>query len=43
MANHSSILAQKIPRTEDPGRLQPTGLQKSLTQLSVHNPQPLKA
>ena len=28
MATHSSILAWKIPRTEEPGRLQSTGLQK---------------
>ena len=34
MATHSSILARKIPWTEEPGRLQPMGLQKSLTGLS---------
>ena len=34
MATHSSILAWKIPWTEEPGRLQPMGLQKSRTQLS---------
>ena len=28
MATHSSILAWKIPRTEEPGRLQPRGSQK---------------
>ena len=28
MATHSSILAQKIPWTEEPGRLQSIGLQK---------------
>ena len=28
MATHSSIFAWKIPRTEDPGRLQSIGLQK---------------
>ena len=28
MATHSSILAWKIPWTEDPGRLQSTGLQR---------------
>ena len=28
MATHSSILAWKIPWTEEPGRLQPTGLQR---------------
>ena len=26
---HGSILAWRIPRTEEPGRLQPMGLQKS--------------
>ena len=34
MATHSSILACKIPWTEEPGALQSTGLQKSRTQLS---------
>ena len=33
MATHSSILAWKIPWTEEPGGLQPTGSQ-SQTQLS---------
>ena len=28
MATHSSVLAWKIPRTEDPGRLQSMGSQK---------------
>ena len=28
MEGHSSILAWKIPRIEEPGRLQSTGLQK---------------
>ena len=28
MASHSSILAWKIPRTEEPGRLQPMGSQR---------------
>ena len=28
MATHSSIIAWRIPRTEEPGRLQPTGLQR---------------
>ena len=28
MATHSSILAWRIPWTEEPGRLQPTGLQR---------------
>ena len=32
MATHSSILAWRIPRTEEPGRLQSTGSQ-SRTQL----------
>ena len=31
MATHSSILAQEIPRTEEPGGLQSMGSQKSLT------------
>ena len=34
MAAHSSILAWEIPRTEEPGRLQSIGLQRSWTQLS---------
>ena len=34
MATHSSILAWKIPWTEEPGRLQSMGSQKSRTQLS---------
>ena len=29
MATHSSILAWKIPRTEEPGGLQSMGLQRS--------------
>ena len=33
MATHSSILAWSIPWTEEPGRLQSMGLQKSQTQL----------
>ena len=28
MATHSSILAWRIPRTEEPGELQSTGLQR---------------
>ena len=36
MAIHSSILAWKISWTDDPGRLQSTGLAKSQTQLSTH-------
>ena len=31
MANHSSILAWEIPRTEDPGGLQSMGSQESDT------------
>ena len=34
MATHSSILAWKIPWTEEPGRLQSMGLQNSQTRLS---------
>ena len=34
MATHSSILAWKIPWTEEPGRLQSMGSQKSRTRLS---------
>ena len=34
MTTHSSILAWRIPWTEEPGRLQSTGSQKSQTQLS---------
>ena len=34
MAAHSSILAWKIPWTEEPGRLQSMGFAKSRTQLS---------
>ena len=34
MATHSSIPAWKIPWTEEPGRLQSMGLQKSQTRLS---------
>ena len=34
MATHSSILAWKIPWTEEPGRLQSTGSQKSQARLS---------
>ena len=30
MATHSSILAWKIPRTEEPGRLQSMGISKKL-------------
>ena len=34
MATHSSIIAWEIPWTEDPGRLQFMGLEKSRTQLN---------
>ena len=34
MATHSSILVWEIPWTEEPGRLQSMGSQKSWTQLS---------
>ena len=34
MATHSSILARRIPWTEEPGRLQSMGSQKSWTRLS---------
>ena len=34
MATHSSILAWKIPWTEEPGVLQSMGMQKSRTRLS---------
>ena len=34
MATHSSILAWKIPRIEEPGGPQSRGVTKSLTQLS---------
>ena len=36
MATHSSILAWRIPWTEEPGELQSMGSQKSWTQLSMH-------
>ena len=34
METHSSTLAWKIPWTEEPGRLQSTGVAKSYTRLS---------
>ena len=34
MAIYSSILAWRIPRTEEPGELQSMGVTKSLTRLS---------
>ena len=39
MTTHSSILAWKIPRTEDPGELQSMGLQESRTQLATKQQQ----
>ena len=36
MATHSSILAWRIPWTEEPGGLQSMGLQKSQTRLSTY-------
>ena len=44
MATHSSILAWKVPWTEEPGRLQSMGSQKSRTRFSdqttdQHSPQ----
>ena len=36
METHSSILAWRIPWTEEPGGLQSTGWQKSWTRLSTH-------
>ena len=37
MGTHSSILAWKIPWTEEPGRLQSVGVTKSRTRLSSFN------
>ena len=39
MATHSSILAWRIPSTEEPGRLQPMKLQKSWTPLRIKQQQ----
>ena len=36
MATHSSIFAWRIPWTEEPGRLQSTGLQESDTTECTH-------
>ena len=36
MANHSSILAWKIPWMEEPGRLPPTGHKESDTTEQLH-------
>ena len=43
MATHSSTLAWKIPWTEEPGRFIVHGVVNSLTQLSDHNDEGLKA
>ena len=37
MATHSSILAWKIPWTEEPGRLQSMGSQRVTTEASEHH------
>ena len=37
MATHSSILAWEIPRTEEPGGLQATGLQRVAHSLATGN------
>ena len=42
VVTHSSMLAWKIPWTEEPGELQSMGLQKSSTQLGRLNNNPLK-
>ena len=42
MATHPSILAQKIPWTEEPGRLQSMELQKNWTQLSNQTQQSIE-
>ena len=36
MATHSSILAWKIPRTEEPGRLESMGSQRVTERLHFH-------
>ena len=36
MATYSSTIAWKILWTEEPGRLEPMGVPKSQTQLSIH-------
>ena len=40
MATHSSILAWRIPWTEEPGRLQPLGLQKLEHDLATEQTHP---
>ena len=42
MATHSSILARRIPRTEEPGGLQSVGLQKSCMRRSALDTTSLK-
>ena len=39
METHASILAREIPWTEEPGRLQSTGLQKVRHDLATNQPQ----
>jgi len=41
MATHSSILAWKIRRTKEPGRLQSTGSQESDNDLEIKPPTPI--
>ena len=41
MATHSSIFAWRIPRTEEPGRLQSMGLQEGWSGLSTHAQKPV--
>ena len=38
MATQSSILAWRIPRTEEPGRLQSMGLQATIHGVAGYNP-----
>ena len=40
MTTHSSILAWRTPRTEEPGRLQPLGLQKLKHDLATEHIHP---
>ena len=37
MATHSSILAWRIPWTEEPGGLQSTGSKRDMTEVTKHN------
>ena len=41
MATHSSILVWRIPRTEEPGGLQPTGSQRVGHNLATKPPRPI--